>query len=250
MWESHIVVFLRGLCSSQIYKVCLRQQLCCLLVPESWEKSCLSTLGRYHCWCEFHNMRAQHWRGVEGKAGEDRREMLCGLRHWQVQRFACLCVPACACVCWRVCGRWREQWIAIERGGRDIEWESREKDGERYGRRLVQVGGTIWWPLVVRYTKSLQMSNRSWWCFIDQRERVFVWEHLYSLLVDVASDFRSISSSAVSVELSVENKSLENDYCSKQSHRLFWRTKGWLSLKNPDWCLARTDLSQDRINAL
>lgn len=118
-------------------------------------KSCFCTLGKKRCWCEFHNT------GEEGKAGEDRREMLCGLRHWQVQRFAVsMQAHALACVCWRVCGRWKEQRIAMERGGRVIEWESGERDGERYGRWLVHVGGTIWWPKVVRYTDSLQMSSQ------------------------------------------------------------------------------------------
>ena len=45
------------------------------------------------------NVRAQHWRGVEGIAGEDRREILCGLRRWQVQRCVCVCL----CVYMHVC---------------------------------------------------------------------------------------------------------------------------------------------------
>lgn len=72
--------------------VCLQQQLCYVLDLKSWDKPCLATLWEYCWWCAFHKMRVQHWRGVEGKVGEDRRETMCGLRHWQVQRFVSLCL--------------------------------------------------------------------------------------------------------------------------------------------------------------
>lgn len=90
------------------------------------------------------------------------RSAVWAVRLRQVKRFrvsmrvrfgACVCVGGCV-------GAEKRRGIMTERGGRDIEWESREKDGGRGGRRLVQVGGTIWWLMVVRYTDSLQMPSR------------------------------------------------------------------------------------------
>lgn len=54
----------------------------------------------------------------------------------------------------------RSRGLRLKRGGRGIEWERGEKDGENHGRRLALVGGTIWWLMVVRYTDSLQMSKQ------------------------------------------------------------------------------------------
>lgn len=107
--------FLRGLYSSQIYKVCLRHQLCCL-VPESWEKSCLSTPGDYQH--EFQCKGRTLERSGE-KGGEGRREILCGLRRWQVQKFMCLCIRI-------------HMHVSMCVGGCVGAEESRLKEGKRY----------------------------------------------------------------------------------------------------------------------
>lgn len=86
--------------------------------------------------------------GCEAQAGEKVSRVYAGA-FWCVR----LCVGGCV-------GAEKRRGIMTERGGRDIEWERREKDGGRCGRRLVQVGGTIWWLMVVRYTDSLQMPSR------------------------------------------------------------------------------------------
>lgn len=87
------------------------------------------------------------------KGGEDRIEILCGLRHWQVQRFACLCMRmhVRACVCVGVCVGAEESRGLRLKGGEEKLSGKAERRMERDG-RLVHVGGTIWWPKVVRYT--------------------------------------------------------------------------------------------------
>lgn len=131
------------------------------LLISFWEqREKLCTPGEYHCWCEFHGVRAQHWEWIGGKWGEDRRNILCGMMHWQVQRFVCVhectCVSMCVCVLECV-------WVLKRAEDRDWKRERRYWVGkwEIGGERLVHVGGTIWWPVVVRhYQISLWSEER------------------------------------------------------------------------------------------
>ena len=170
MWESHSVVFLRGPLRLQIYKVCLGQQLFCLLVPESWENPVLCTLGKYHRWCEFHKVersgveRTGEKNAVWAEAGAKVRVSMRGAR-------------SCTRVCRRACGRWREQRIATKRGGEGY-WvgKARRREGRRWreGWPASSCGarGTIRWLTGCKVHKTARKCQTSlWWCFIDQWER-------------------------------------------------------------------------------
>lgn len=160
---------LKSLSLSHIDKVYLSQQLSCLLVPESWEKSCLCTFGEYHCWCGFHSMGAQRWGRRWGEKEERTGEKCCvGWKRWQVQRFVLVWVRVHVCVCVGWCvgagesgglhrkrgeeilsgkAKWRI-WIGML--GDSCKWE------ERYG---------------VQRTHDIQTAckcqTRLWWCSID-----------------------------------------------------------------------------------
>lgn len=180
---------LKGLLSSQIYKVCPWHQLCCLFVPEKLEnsrKSLLCTLGKYCCWCELGKNTEEREKEAEG-----RREIVCGLRHWQVQRFACLC----ACVYMHVyvgrcVGAEKRKGLQLKEGGEILSGKA--------GRRMVtdMAGKSCRWEeqydgrLVLRCKESLQMSSQPLMLLIDQWECVLVL--LYSLLEYETSNSRSV----------------------------------------------------------
>lgn len=174
--------------------------------------------------------------------GEDRRETLCGLRPWRVQRFACLCrCVRCVGGCvWALKIAENCDW---KRG--KSYWVGKQRDGKRYGRWLVRVGGTIWWLKVVIYTDSLQMSSRP--------PMVFYWSvgacvSLYSLWAsDLKKCFFCFIVHSFLDQLTThwnEKPKQETGHTKKaticnegQKDGLVWRL----------WCLTRTALNQKRI---